>query len=236
MLRVAVARVPAQPATGDAAAPAWLGESERVRWAQLAPVARAAFVASRALLRALVSASTGAPQECWEVSAQAGSGPSVRPLRAGIATRTIHASLSHRAGWVAAAVADSPVGVDVELERPARTDPCERAALMLSPAELDAWESLPASAREATLLTRWTAKEAWFKASPHQDAAWDFRRIAARACAPADANVRTWTSLPLHVALCCTDAEALARVGCDGLDAARTLDGFWNVHRVAAAT
>ena len=231
MLRVAVARVTEAAPGGAAGMPAWLGDSERQRWTQLAPAARAPFAASRALLRELLQAATGVPAGAWDVSARAGCAPTAR---AEAASAAIHVSLSHRLGWVAAAVADAPVGVDIECERPPRSDPAERAALMLSPAERLAWDELAPAARESALLARWTAKEAWFKASPSGAAPWDFRRVAARASAPAQANVRTWSAPPLHVALCCADARALSDARCAGLapDAATS---SWFVHRVAAA-
>jgi 4'-phosphopantetheinyl transferase EntD len=216
MLRLAVARVAPSPTGGGAAMPGWLGGSEQRRWATLPPAARDAFVASRALLRELLQAATGVPAAGWDVSAEAGSGP---VATASAAVGVVHVSLSHRLGWVAAAVADSAVGVDVECDRPARSDPGERAALMLSPDELNDWQAVAASEREPALLARWTAKEAWFKACPPQVAPWDFRRVraSARACADARANVRTWRATPVHVALCCGDARSLADARCDGL-------------------
>ena len=230
MLRVAVARMPAD----DAAMPAWLGDSERRRWQAIGPAARGAFAASRALLRELLQAASGVPFAAWCVSAEAGTAPRARAP--GVADGAWHASLSHRLGWVAAAVADTAIGIDLECERAPRSVPGERAALMLAPAELADWQVLPEADREAALLTRWTAKEAWFKASPPESAPWDLRRIAARACPRAHANVRTWTAPPLHVALSCADAPALAAADCEGLAFATTHDSFWRVHRVAGAT
>jgi len=234
MLRLAVAPVTEAAPGGIAGMPAWLGPSERQRWTQLAPAARAPFAASRALLRELLQAATGVPADAWEVSAQAGSAPAARATHGDAAPAALHVSLSHRLGWVAAAVADVPVGIDLECERPPRSDPAGRAALMLSPAERLAWDELAPDAREPALLARWTAKEAWFKACPPGAAPWDFRRVAARACACAQANVRTWSAAPWHVALCCADARALSGARCAGLapDAATS---SWFVHRVAAA-
>ena len=234
MLRVAVARVSEAPTGGELAMPAWLGDSERQRWTQLKPGARAAFAASRALLRELLQAATGVAAQAWDISAHAGSAPVARATRPGAAGGAIHVSLSHRLGWVAAAVAGVPVGVDLECERPARSDAAGRAALMLAPDEIPAWQSLPTDERDAALLVRWTAKEAWFKASPTGSAPWDFRQVAARACAPADANVRTWAAAPLHLAVCCDDARALADASCDGL-APDAASSSWHVHRVVAA-
>ncbi len=215
MLRLAVARLPA-PAASDAMPP-WFGESERRRWQALGVAARPAFAASRALLRELLQAATGVAGDAWRVSAEAGQAPvATSDDRAAPA---VHVSLSHRLGWVAAAVADAPVGIDIECDRPARSDPAERAALMLSPADLDDWQAIPAEGREDALLARWTAKEAWFKAAPPQLVPWDFRRVRARACEPADAraNVRAWRARPVHVALACADARALAPARCEGL-------------------
>ncbi|MFL6630385.1 MAG: 4'-phosphopantetheinyl transferase family protein [Vitreoscilla sp.] len=234
MMRLAVARVAPPVGAGDVAMPAWLGGSERRRWAALGPAARHAFIASRALLRELLRSATTVPAEAWEVSAEAGVAPVARTSAA--AGIVVHVSLSHRLGWVAAAVADSAVGVDVECDRPARSDPGERAALMLSPDELNAWRSVVAAAREDALLVRWTAKEAWFKACPPDAAPWDFRRVQARACAPADAcaNVRTWHAAPVHVALCCADSRALAAARCEGLPSSGD-EAAWHVAAVAPA-
>ncbi len=234
MLRVAVARVPDAPPPGDAVAPGWFGDDERRRWEGLRPPARRAFAASRALLRELLQAATGVPASDWDVSARAGVAPVARaPAHA---TGAIHVSLSHRLDWVAAAVSDVPVGVDVECERAPRGAPAERAALMLSPAELASWQRLAPSAQEAALLARWTVKEAWFKASPPETAPGDFRRIAARAgrLGDAGANVRTWASPPIHLALCSPDAQALATVDCELPAAASSLS--WHVRRIDFAT
>ena len=231
MLRVAVGRIPDAPDAGDGAAPAWLGHAEQRRWTRLSPVSRGEFVASRALLRELLQAATGVPAQRWDVSAEAGMAPVARTDSVAVPAAAPHVSLSHRLGWIAAAVAGVRVGVDVECDRPTRSDPAERAALMLAASELPAWRVLAADEREADLLTRWTAKEAWFKASPPDTAPWDFRHVVARACAPAQANVRTWRSPPLHVAVCCADAQALAGAVCEGVSAAAAAGAYWHVAR-----
>ena len=229
MLRVAIAQVHDEPVAGDDVAPAWMGDAEQRRWMALSPAARREFVASRALLRELLRAATGVPRDGWRVSAEAGTAPVASPLRAGLPGAALHVSLSHRLGWVAAAACDAAVGVDIEHARPARSDPAERAALMLSSAELPAWHALAPDERESALLTCWTAKEAWFKARPPATAPWDFRQVIARACAPAHANVRVWDAAPLQVAVCCADALALARAECEGLAAASARSSFWRV-------
>jgi phosphopantetheinyl transferase len=231
MLSLAVARIGNAHSVDDSTPPRWFGSSERARWTTLAPTARAAFVASRVLLRRLLRASTGVDADRWDVSAELGTEPIVR--LAPSSAMPLRASLSHRLGWVAAAVSNAAVGIDLECARPVRSDPLERASLMLSPVELPAWNALPSELRESALLTRWTAKEAWFKASLPHDSAWNFRHVVARACAPEHANVRVWEAAPLHVAICCADAGELVRVECEGLDAAAATSIFLHVSRVA---
>jgi phosphopantetheinyl transferase len=223
MLWISVARIEDLAVADCAEVPPWMGSDERRRWADQSATGRREFVASRALLRRLLQASTGVPSEAWDISAVAGREPIVR------GPTDVRASLSHRLGWVAAAVSDTLVGVDVECARPSRSDPQERAALTLAPEELPAWSALAPEVRESALLTRWTAKESWFKAAPSQDAAWDFRRVIARACAPARANVRTWVAAPLHVAVCSDQPRELAEVECEGLDPASCTSTFWHV-------
>jgi phosphopantetheinyl transferase len=233
MLRVAVARAQVGPDAGDAHAPGWMGEGERRRWAGLAHKPRREFVASRGLLRTLLRAQAGVAGESWDISADAGTAPVARSVTDHGDATTVPASLSHRLGWVAAAIGDARVGVDIECDRPARSDPAERAALMLAACEMIDWHALPAARREAALLARWTAKEAWFKASLPGAAPWDFRQVVARACEPALANVRVWASPPLHVAVCCASAADLVDAECAGLDPAATTSSYWHVAHAA---
>lgn len=230
MLRIAVARM--DELEGDAAtAPGWMSVDEQLRWRRGAAVARREFASGRALVRRLLRSATGVPAEEWLVSAQDGTAPVARMRMRDV---LLHVSVSHRLGWVAAAVSERPVGVDLECARPARTDAADRAALMLSFEELPAWQALVPEQREPALLTAWTAKEAWFKAAPSGAAPWDFRRLAARACPPAQANVRVWDSPPLHVAVC-ADVHALFAASCDGLPQACTPASFWHVAPAAAS-
>jgi 4'-phosphopantetheinyl transferase len=236
MLRVAIARIPDVPEADGDAPPGWMGDTERRRWTGLTSTSRREFTASRALLRRLLQEATGLTADAWDVSAEAGTAPVARTAWSDDDAGAPRASLSHRLGWVAAAVADGPIGIDLECRRPARSDPAERAALMLSPAELPAWQALTHDERESALLTRWVAKEAWFKASPPETALWDFRRVVARACAPEHANVRVWESPSLHLALCCADPQALGEACCEGLAVATSRSSSWHVHRVPSAT
>ena len=72
----------------------------------------------------------------------------------------LHFSLSHAGPWAVCALADTPVGVDVELPR------CTMATArrFFAPAEVAQVEALPEQARPDALLRLWTAKEAFTKA------------------------------------------------------------------------
>jgi 4'-phosphopantetheinyl transferase len=74
----------------------------------------------------------------------------------------LHTSLSHAAGVVAVALADGPVGVDVEARDTASLSPI--ADLVCAASEL---ATLPADApaRQARLLATWVCKEAALKAA-----------------------------------------------------------------------
>jgi phosphopantetheinyl transferase len=215
-LRVWIARV-FDDNGSHAGAPGWMSAGERQRWSSLTDAGRRAFVASRRLLRDALAEATGLPADGWQVSAEAGSAPLASRLDSerGVAPQV---SIAHCHGWVAVAVgADDggAIGVDIECDRPPRSDPAERAPLVMQGDELKRWQALAASEREAALLRAWVAREAWFKAAG-AGAPWDFRRLACEPCDAADANVRLWESGTLRVALCARDAGALAAASCVG--------------------
>ena len=73
-------------------------------------------------------------------------------------------SLSHAGGLVAAAIADRPVGIDVEPIRPLpRMDAL--AARYFSVGERDALSAMPPKEREAAFFRIFTKKEAYAKAN-----------------------------------------------------------------------
>ena len=215
-MRVRIARV-SRDDGAHAGAPAWMSAGERQRWAASAGALRAAFVASRWLLREALALATGVAAEAWQVSAEAGSAPLASPvdLERRLAPPV---SIAHRLGWVAVAVGATgggAIGVDIECERPPRSDAAGRAALVMADEELARWHALDGGEREAALLRAWVAREAWFKAAG-TGAPWDFRRLAGEPCDAPDANVRIWESGALRLALCAPDAEALRAASCTG--------------------
>lgn len=83
-----------------------------------------------------------------------------RPLLAKPADRALHLSLATRAGVVAVALAERPVGIDVERVDAAATPPFAA----LHPAEHAMLLGLPEAARTLAFARLWAAKEAYVKA------------------------------------------------------------------------
>lgn len=83
-----------------------------------------------------------------------------RPFIAHPAGTGLHLSLATRAGLVAVALAQNPVGIDVE-----RIDPAAEPPLAaLHPRESEALLALPEHARPLAFAQLWSAKEAYVKA------------------------------------------------------------------------
>ncbi|MFF3246813.1 4'-phosphopantetheinyl transferase family protein [Streptomyces sp. NPDC002870] len=88
-------------------------------------------------------------------------GPHGRPVLDGASPRTLHFSLSHSPGLVLIAVAEAPVGVDVE-----RVRSSEAAAILvpsLHPAERAELARLPDEQLPMAVCCLWTRKEAYLK-------------------------------------------------------------------------
>ena len=76
--------------------------------------------------------------------------------------QAVQFNASHSGEWLALAIADVPVGIDIEsLAKSRRWSAL--AAQVLTPEELLAWQSIPTADQPRALLTRWTLKEAWLK-------------------------------------------------------------------------
>jgi 4'-phosphopantetheinyl transferase len=126
------------------------------------------YVASRGLLRRLLSAALDlpAPALVFEYGAQG------KPALAAAFSpdRVLRFNLAHSAGWAMFALAwDREIGIDLEsatrLKRDINALP-GLAARVLSQRELAIWQALPdAAARDAAFLRAWTRKEAYVKAT-----------------------------------------------------------------------
>lgn len=72
-------------------------------------------------------------------------------------------SLSHTEGAVAAAVAERPLGVDIQAEQPLRPGFFEGVLHRFAPAEREVLSSLPPEERPAAFYAYWTMKESVMK-------------------------------------------------------------------------
>lgn len=126
------------------------------------------YIASRGLLRHLISNALGKPAEAIAFEYGARGKPA---LASAFSTdRTLHFNLSHSGGWGMFALTwDSEVGIDLESASRLGRDGNDLNGLarkVLSTRELTIWQALPDMAtREAAFLRAWTRKEAFAKAT-----------------------------------------------------------------------
>lgn len=117
-------------------------------------------MAGRWLLRELLARCHGGTPQDWRLIAPEQGPPSVELPASGA---SLHLALSHSADLIACAVAELPVGVDVEQPQRPR-DLAGLAALCCDAREQAQLQRLlDASQREAMFYAFWTAKEAWLK-------------------------------------------------------------------------
>jgi 4'-phosphopantetheinyl transferase len=122
--------------------------------APLRDPARGAFLRRRALSRRVVAARLGVAPESVEI----GHAPSGAP-RVLAPSSSLKISVSGRADFCAVAMAEAPIGVDIE---PSRA--IEPPWSLLHPNERNTLETLTGEARADAFLRLWTAKEAYLKA------------------------------------------------------------------------
>jgi 4'-phosphopantetheinyl transferase len=131
--------------------PDWLSPSELARLATLRhPARRAQYLAGHWLVRVVLARAFGGAPAAWSLFERRSRPPAV--VGHGDALRV---SISHTDDWIAVAVADVAIGIDLE-QRPRVLD------ASIEPLLRNADEA-PGSLDADTLLQRWVAKEAWLK-------------------------------------------------------------------------
>jgi 4'-phosphopantetheinyl transferase len=175
-------------AVGSLANPGYAGLSaeEAIRAAGIAkPLRRRQFVAGRRLLRTMLAQVLGGRPEDLALDAAAGLPPR-------LASRPdLHLSVSHSGEWVAAAIADRPVGIDIEALG-ARRDPERFARWVCSPEEFAAWCACGRTEADDLLIAHWTRKEAWLKREGGEVLLTRMHRLHAESREASDADVATW--------------------------------------------
>lgn len=182
------------------ASPMALSAEEAIRAAAIArPLRRRQFVAGRMLLRTMLAQVLGGRPEDWAVDAEAGAPPRLP------SHPHLHLSVSHSGEWVAAAIADRPVGIDLE-GLGARRDPERFARWVCSPDELAAWRGLAGTDADDALIAHWTRKEAWLKRDGGEVLLTRMHRLHAESREAPAADVATWrVGEVAMLSLCATD-------------------------------
>jgi 4'-phosphopantetheinyl transferase len=116
----------------------------------------AAFIARRAALRWILAGRLGVAPADVRLTTNAHG----KPL---LADGTVHFSLSHRRGVSIIALADQPVGVDLEFAD-SQVEIDSIGARFFAPDEREALRPLPEDARRSLFFRLWTRKEAFVKA------------------------------------------------------------------------
>jgi 4'-phosphopantetheinyl transferase len=228
LVRIRVERVADVADVADPAAPDWLNDLERARLARMgSALRRAQFLAGHRLARVMAAERSGHAAGDWNLLADADGAPLLR-LRSGAAA-TLHVSLAHSGEWVACAVADTPVGLDVEAETRAR-DLDALAAYTFAPEHVARLRALDGVGKAEAFYRFWTLAEAHGKHAGHGLRPHDVRRLAWRECAPADAGGRTWQANEMTLGAWCAPA---ARVELSGWTA--PAPRYWRVEPASGA-
>jgi 4'-phosphopantetheinyl transferase len=166
----------------------WLTAAERSRLQAIqAPLRRRQYLAGHWLARMLAAAAFGGEPGQWAFDIDAD--PRPRLSRAGI---VVWASLSHSGDCVAAAVAEQPVGLDLEIPRRPR-DLVALANYLFSPHEAVHVAAAPDDgARAGIFYTYWTLKEARGKRGGEGLQPSQARRVSAVSCEAGEADAMHW--------------------------------------------
>jgi 4'-phosphopantetheinyl transferase len=147
----------AMPATDVLRLEQLLSSDERQRAKRfVSPRHGDSYIAGRGRMREILARRVG----CLPDELRFAYGRADKPELQGIADAP-HFNLSHSGGFAALAVADRPVGIDIEAVRPITDDIAGR---FFSPAEVHALRNLPSSEQTAAFFRCWTRKEAFVKA------------------------------------------------------------------------
>jgi 4'-phosphopantetheinyl transferase len=152
----------------------WLSPSEQARLQRLKIESRRGqYLSGHWLARCLIAEQLGGQPQDWSLEER----PNLPPAVIGHEQSTF-LSLSHSGDWIACALSDQPIGIDIEQRHPPREALLRFQHLLLAEGEL------PDTLTTDQLLQRWVAKEAWIKrhhgsALPEHLAAVRLRRVNA---------------------------------------------------------
>lgn len=133
----------------------WLSASEQARFSRLkVPSRMQAYVSGHWLTRQILSAQFGGAPQHWRLEERMNLPPAV--IAAPVEMVPIELSISHSGDWIACAISDAAIGIDIEQRQ-------DRAGLLRFQELLLAVGEAPDTVNLDELLLRWVAKEAWIK-------------------------------------------------------------------------
>lgn len=188
----------------------WLTEVEAVRLqAMRAQVRRDSFLAGHWQARKLVAHWLGVRASRISLASFADGRPSVCLDDAPV---PLSLSLSHSDDWLAVALGEVAVGVDVELPRRLR-DIDALADFMFSPSDQQRLQAADTGERERVFFELWAMKEARVKRSGEGLHPRTSRKLGVRPCDTSEAQVLTWRFRNGALALALTPG---AQLECSG--------------------
>lgn len=186
---IEIARIPQVLAGVPEDRASWMSDCEQARLAQIRVDARRAqYLAGHWLARVLLARAFGGTAAPWQLLERKSQPPQVRGH--GDALRV---SISHTADWIAAAVANVPIGIDLE-QRPRILDPSIEPLLRNA-------DEIPGSVDADALLQRWVAKEAWIKRDAGSALPDRLKRLRVQLASRERADVRIDSHAAFHFAL-----------------------------------
>lgn len=182
-------RVAETAARAQAEGLGWLSDAERQRLDGMRDAARReSFLAGHWQARQLAARWLGHAAERIGLLAHADGRPA---LALDGAELPLSLSISHSGGWLALALANVPVGVDIELPRRLR-DWQSLARFVFSPQEQAQLAACDAVQQAAVFHQLWTLKEARGKRSGEGLQPKQAQRVTALACAVEQAEAASW--------------------------------------------
>ena len=216
ILRVEIRRVAAllDDAPSDLS---WLSASEQARLDRLhLPARRSQYVAGHWLGRWVLARHLGRAAHDLNLKERRGLPPAVivgggepREPPHPQPTAAPFLSITHSGAWVAVAVADFPVGIDLE-EYPRRHNLAAVEGLLL------AYGEAPGSVDDNGLLQRWVAKEARIKCDASEALPERLRAIELHAASWARSDVRLYRSAEFFFGIA-TSPDAVVELQFDGI-------------------
>ena len=194
--RIQVARVEDMLRHAPSASDSWLSESEQLRLKRLKIAnRRAQFLSGHWLVRYLLQQHFDKPASAWQLIERTNLPPAVLGLAA------IQISISHSGDWIAAAISNSAIGIDLEQRR-------ARDGLLRFQHLLLAQDEAPDSLDLDQLLQRWVAKEAWVKRHHGSALPEQLAELKLMPAGPELANVQLRSASAFHLAITAQAAPA----------------------------